>query len=100
MGSELTALHGVRAVHRIRRVRDEVATDRKKYLDVSIEHRVQSLNGVVPPFPGRFKVELLLKRVQKWLGGPFPHAHCAVTLDVRVPADTHRASPGAPPVTT
>src|SRR5580693_8927434 len=84
MSGKLAALHSVRAIDRIRYVREEIAADRKKHLDVSIEHRVQTLNGVIPRLPGWFKVELFPEGIQKRLRRTLPHSHCAVTLDIRV----------------
>src|SRR6266436_1752276 len=96
MSGKLAALHSVCAKDRVRYVRKEIAADRKKHLDVSIEHRVQSLNGVIPPLARWFKVELLPKGIQKRSRRTFPHTHCAVTLDIRVSTHTYGACTGAP----
>src|ERR1700741_4179613 len=96
--AELAALHGVRAIHRIRRVREEVAADRKKYLNVSIEHRVHGLDSVISPFLWWFKVELFLKCLQKRFRRTLPHTHRAVTLHIRVAPDTYRTCSRTPDV--
>src|SRR5271154_578754 len=88
----------MRAVHRVRHIGEEVSADRKKYLYVSLEHRVQRFYGVIARFLRRFKVELLFQRVQESFGRTLPDSHGAVTLDVRVSADTYGACAGAPDI--
>ena len=100
MSGKLAALHGVRAVNRVRGVRKEIAADREKHLYVSVEHRVQGLDGVIPPLPGRLKVELFPKDIQKRFWRALPHTHRAVTLDIRVSTHTDCACAGAPDISS
>src|ERR1700721_4198342 len=88
----------MRAIHRIRRIREEVAAERKKNLNGSIEHRVHGLNPVVTPFLGSFEVELFLKRLQKSFWRTLPHTHRAVALHIRVPPYTYRTCSRTPDV--
>src|ERR1700683_156531 len=79
----------------VRDIRKEIATDRKKHLDVSVEHRVQRFNGVVSRLPRRFKIELSAEGIQKSFWRAFPHTPCAVTLDIRVSTHTYGACSGS-----
>src|SRR5215469_7679131 len=88
----------MRAVHRVWHIGEEVAADGKKYLYVSVEHRVQRFDGVVARFLRWFKVELLFQRVQERFGRTLPDSHGAVTLYVGMPADTYGSCTGAPHV--
>src|ERR1700728_4106373 len=78
-------------VYRVRRVRKEVAADRKEYLDLPLEHCMQSLNRVVSPFLRRIEVELLRQRIQKRLRRALPDAHRAVALHIRMPPKKNRS---------
>ena len=98
MHRELAALHGMRAVHRVRHIRKEVAADGKKYFYVSVEHRVQRFDRVVARFLRRFKLKLLFQSVEKSLGRTLPDSHGAVALHVGVAAHADRARAGAPDV--
>src|ERR1700740_2341599 len=82
MRGKLALLHPMRGVHRIRRVRKEVAADGKKYLDLPLEHRMQSLNGVISPLLRRIEVELLRQRIQESLRWTLPDTHCAIALHI------------------
>src|SRR6202035_5038148 len=93
------SLHSMRAIDRVRYVRKEIAANGKKHLDLSVEHRVQSLNGVISPLPGWFKVELFPKDIEKRFWRALPHPHGAVTMDTRVSPHTTGSCPGAPYVT-
>ena len=96
MGGKLTALHRVRAIDGVRHVRKEIAADRKKYLDVSVEHRVQSFDRVIPRFAGWFKVELFPKDVEKSFWRALPHTHRPVTLDIGMSAHAYSACSWTP----
>src|SRR5215475_7215041 len=95
MRRELALSHRIRGVDRVRRVREKIAADRKKYLDLLLEHRVQSLNRVISPLLWRIKVELLRQSIKERLWRPLPDSHCAVALHIRMPAYTNcpRARP-------
>src|SRR5271165_6969143 len=94
MSSEPAALHGMCAVHGVGHIREKVAADGKEHLDVPVEHRVQRFHCVVAELLRWLKVEFLFQRVQEGLGRTFPNTHGAVTLYIRVPADTYGACAG------
>src|SRR5580692_307949 len=81
------------AIDGVRHVRKEIPADCKKYLHLSLEHRVQSLNRVITPLLGWRKVERFPKSFQKSLRRALPHTHGAVALNIRVA--THANGPRA-----